>query len=676
MRSDLRLDLKDSGVLWSNDELNRSIEKAFSDLSRFLPDEKVFEDSLQFTVSDESVTFPLDAVAGQIVATESLYADETAAAAGDTCTIDGQPDVPRPLRYLITDANNSITGMTIIVDGIDKDDQAIQEIQSYTKGDSKLWMGKKYFKAVYQVEFDQIYGAATGDQFELGIGAYTDVWVSLANSPIKHNSDTGVGDDDVAIVKNTDYYIDYANGRVKAISGGLIAAGEVCEFTYKKSQIGIDISDLPDLIRVQRVEYPVGQIPQNFIQGDTFGKYYVVTGMGESEEQRQMAEDEQYRIYYDARHQMPGEYSPSSAPEFLEDTVMLAASAYALLMKALQYDQQSVIDFASARTELGKIAHTDFATALTSAAAQIALAGTALGKVSSETHLTDASVALNSAATALAKVSTYLENNSSEDSKYWLTKITTDILGLRTAILTALDNLSTFASGVATDLTSADGARANYMGAKANYVDGGSAPDIKKYLDDGDALLNTVPVGGEGQEVPRAYAEYARAVKETLVGSHELDRQLFQQSATARTNAAMAFASEVAQRMSNLRSYIEEADAWGRIASGFVAEANQRIAEASQRVGIVDRYIGEAVQRNISGAAYIDEANSHVADMDRYIATADRYMDSATQNLGLADRFRAEAYERRNEVYSIWRDRKQYIGDFTAGSVRQMPNYK
>ncbi|GAH00980.1 unnamed protein product, partial [marine sediment metagenome] len=42
----------------------------------------------------------------------------------------------------------------------------------------------------------------------------------------------------------------------------------------------------------------------------------------------------------------------------------------------------------------------------------------------------------------------------------------------------------------------------------------------------------------------------------------------------------------------------------------------------------------------------------------------------------LADRFRAEADERRNEVYSIWRDRKQYIGDFTAGSMRQMPDYK
>ena len=47
------------------------------------------------------------------------------------------------------------------------------------------------------------------------------------------------------------------------------------------------------------------------------------------------------------------------------------------------------------------------------------------------------------------------------------------------------------------------------------------------------------------------------------------------------------------------------------------------------------------------------------------------YGEAATGDMLLADRFRTEATNRRDEVYSIWRDRKQYIGDFAGGSTRQ-----
>jgi len=608
MRADLRLDLKDSGALWSDAELNRSIERAVADFNRFLPDEKIYEDSLQFSVADESVTFPKDTDTDAIVVDEDL----SSASAGDTLTdteIDAQPDIPRPITLTLTDADNSIQGMTIIINGTDKDDQALQEIFHYTVGDSKTIPGIKYFKAVYMIEINQIAGNGDSDLLDIGYGAYTDVWVYLANSPIKWQSDTGVGDDDVAIVRNTDYYIDYANGRVKAISGGRIAAEEVCEFTYKKSQIGIDLSTLAGLIRVQRVEYPVGQIPQCFVQGDTFGKYYVVTGMGESEEQQQMAEDQQYRIYYDAAHQSPGEYSPGTIPDFLESTVATMAGAYALYTYALKSEHQATTDLAAAVASL-----------------------------------VDANSSHTALQTALTNVKKYLDDNSNVDAAGILATITSDAAALRTAVGTALDALNDYldAVGVATtgDLAKADLVRDNYMGT-TNYVDGGAAPDVKKYLDDGDALLNTVPVGGEGQDVPRAYMEYAQATKEALVAPHERDRAFYQQNATARTNAAMVYAQESAQRLSNLRSYIEQAGSYTAIANTFAREAELR-----------------------------------GTDIVTMLQQASQYAGTAAADMSLADRFRAEADERRNEVYSIWRDRKQYIGDFTAGSMRQMPNYK
>lgn len=606
MRADLRLDLKDSGALWSDAELNRSIERAVADFNRFLPDEKIYEDSLQFAVTGESVAFPADTSLDAVVADENLQT----AAAGSTASLDGQPDMPRPLTATITDPNLSINGMVITINGTDKDDQSLQETFGYIRGDSKTIVGKKYFKNVLRIDFVQLSGGGPGDLLDIGYGLYTDVWVNLANSPIKRASESATNNDDsdAAVVRNTDFYMDYANGRVKAISGEGIDAEDTCTFAYGKSQIGIDLSDLPGLIRVQRVEYPIGQIPQNFAQFDTFGKYVVVTGSGESDEQQQMAEDRQFRVYYDAVHQAPGEYSPGTVPEFLEGTVATMAGAYALYIYALKAEHQTVTDIAAARTALGNATGTHSALAL-----------------------------------ALADVEKYLDNNTvntGEDAAGRLKQITTDISYLENATIAAAEAMNAALDLVPADITNANAVRAKYIDT-VNYVAGGTEPDIKTYLASGDALLNKLAVGGEGQDVPRAYREYAQAVKDSLVAAYEQDRRFYQQNATARTNAAMVYAQEAAQRLSLLRAHIERS-------AGYVAVANTFAAKAGHYLSQVVSYLQQASQ-------YIGAANSDTA---------------------LADRFRAEADERRNEVYSVWRDRKQYIGDFTAGSMRQMPDYK
>ena len=132
MRADLALDLKitiDTEI--SVAELNRCIDRAYSDMSRFLPDEKIHEDSLQFAVADESVTFPKDEDLDGVVADEDLQA----AGVGSTASLDAQPDMPRPLTVTITDANLSINGMVITINGTDKDDQGVQETYTYIRGD-------------------------------------------------------------------------------------------------------------------------------------------------------------------------------------------------------------------------------------------------------------------------------------------------------------------------------------------------------------------------------------------------------------------------------------------------------------------------------------------------------------------------------------------------------------
>src|SRR4030042_280053 len=110
MRSDLRLDLKDSGSLWSDAELNRCVEKAVSDLSRFKPRGKILEKSLQFAVTDESWTSPATTSLTAIVNAQSINV-----AAPANLTISGQPDVPRVLTLTITDADSSAYGITFTV---------------------------------------------------------------------------------------------------------------------------------------------------------------------------------------------------------------------------------------------------------------------------------------------------------------------------------------------------------------------------------------------------------------------------------------------------------------------------------------------------------------------------------------------------------------------------------
>lgn len=356
--------------------------------------------------------------------------------------------------------------------------------------------------------------------------------------------------------------------------------------TIDLSDYILAVSGMEGIIRIRRVEYPSGDVPQSFCQFDVFGYLLTITGMGESSEQSRLSTGETLRIYYDAPHIIPTHDEAGSVPPFLDDTVILAASAYALFQHALNFMHQA------------------------------------------DTDMTAAGAALAACTTALDKVSVYLTNNTGEDAKSWLTKITTDIANLRTALATSLDAANAYLDSVAADITAADAARANYI---PTYVDGDTAPSSKKYLTDGAATLNTISDGGEGQEVPLAYREYARSVAEALVSPHEKDREFKAQNATLRTNAAMIYAQEAAQRISNLRSYIEQAAGWGEIATTFIREAEQRLAEAVH------------------------------------------YSTAGTQDMLLAERYQAVASERRNEVWSIWRDRTQLIGDYSQASMRQMP---
>ena len=592
MLADLRIELKDSGSLWSDGELTRAVQRSVSDLSRFLPRQRFYDLLLDFEVDDEAFTSPAAADNDKVVDDE----DCSAKASGDTATMVStvvSMDVPRPVAIAFTDADASITGFTVIVSGRDEDGFAITESFYFKDGLSQT--GRLYFSAVTGVEYDYIAGNGAADKLNVGTATHVGVFAPLDNKPIRPSSVTVTSSPaGTTFAEDTDYVIDYIRGRLALKTGGAMAAGTAYLVDYDKSKIMIDLSVLPDFIGFGRAIYPTSDIPQSIVSCSVYGDILTVEGVGD-ESQANLADGKHIVIEYHAKHTPPATASPGSWKDFLDDTIMLSSMGYALLIKSRQYEHQSVTDLTSMRTQLTTISHTALGTALT-----------AVG-----TELTNAD-------TALAKINTYLVNNTNEDAKYWLTKITTDLTSLRTAVGTALDAANAYLDEVDT-------------------TDLGAATDsAEARLVAGRALINTVTIGDQPVEQNAQYSAQWQGI------------------AAARTTAALAFIQEAANRLGNLRSYIEQALGWARVADGFAGEGAQRVAEAG---------------------AYIAQAQGYLAQIDAYVSVASQYANAAQIDLTLADRFRAEGLLALEEARATWRDPRQYIGDFSYTSLTQPGKY-
>jgi len=599
MRADLRLDLKDSGALWSDAELDRCIERAFSDVGRVMPKQEILEETLVFTVTDESVTAPIDTDTNRVVAAQTL----NGVSAGGTFTIAASPDVPRPLTYLITDANASITDFHIIVKGTDQDDKAVEEHYHFGGGLSQT--GKQIFKTVHEVELDAVAGtAAAADVLDIGVAAFTDDWVYLANSPLKFQSETVTNSaGTTTYTRDTDYYIDWLGGRIKVISGGSITAAQALLVDYTKSRIAVNISNLGDIIRIERVEYPVGQLPQVFVTFTTWADWLYVTGDPDAG-QVQMTDKEHVGIYYLKPWSQPSNYTPSDLPSFLEDTAILDASAYALMIYVLKKAHQVATDTASARTALGS-----------------------------------ASTAHTNLETALTNLKKYLDNNTDADAAGILQDITDDAAELRTKIIVAADAANTYLDEVdTTDLVGYEGVWADEVKHILTQAGIPNAEDLMEevFVDSSVDLVNKVNVGKDVPENFRRQAETALSMAKAWAEK----RKDFLQGATARTNAAMGYVQEMSQRITSLRTYIEQSEGYTNISALFAREAEARV--------------GLVVQR-------LNEAAGYEAAADRETA--------------IADRFRVEAIERRNEAWSVWSDPQKFIGSIMTVPVRQSYNY-
>jgi len=271
MKDAIRTELKDPATLWSDSELDRAITEAVADVSRFFPLEKIYEETIEIEVKDESWTS----------------------------------------------------------------------------------------------------GASPGD------------WVQLANEPIEYNSETVKNSAGKEATRDTDYKMDYSNGKITHISGGVIGNNETCTISYSKSKIAIDISAL-NIVRVFRVEYPYGKVPQSFCSFNIYEDKLWLTGK-EAEGQSKMNEKAHLVLYYSTVHSTPTATASGSYPRHLDEIVVKGASAYACLIKGAEFEH-------NAATALNKISHAKIGTALDAVATKLGLVNTYLtgaADPSAKKYLTD-----------------------------------------------------------------------------------------------------------------------------------------------------------------------------------------------------------------------------------------------------------------------------------------------
>jgi len=464
----------------------------------------------------------------------------------------------------------------------------------------------------------------------------------FANKPIKFGSERICDDasETTRYTRDTDYTIDYINGEITSISGGSIGATATiyCNYTISKIMvyIGHATTGIMDaLIRIDRVEYPVGDVPQSYPSWGIWGDYLIIEGLGDSSQQP-LSDSQHLVVYYHGVHTPPTDSVAGTYPIFLENTVILAASAYALFHKAVEAEHQAVDN-------------------------------------------------MNHVVTAALKMATYLDNNSEEDAVGILKDITDATSELRQAIGAALVCQDNYLDEVdSTDLQGAEAVWADEEKHIRGGITAGSDTTGTAFkLTDSTKTFTTADVGKIIHNLTDDTWTYAVALDSTTVLSIAediMDNTELYAMYHANMQAYIADASYYVNRITTGQNVPERFTALAQIATLQQTAWRQKrqdwIAQATARTSAAIGYIQGANARLANLRTYIEEAGMWTNIARGFSDQAGQFLSVVQAYLLLAQQYRTEAIERRSEAWAIWRDPKQYTGDFTYTALRQPGNYK
>jgi hypothetical protein len=662
-RDALRLDLKDPAALWSDAELNRCVERAVEDMSRYLPLEQVYEDTLNQIVTDEELTTPANAVATSIV----NAADISATVSGGTLTLASKKlTVPSRLTVTLTDANASITALTLIVKGYDRSGYYIQE-SWYLKDltTATAIQGNLYFKYVSEVEVDNIAGNGAADTLSVGNGQSYDSYAYMANYPIKPGTETIkcalgalAGDSNAPDAGDLTLLATYIATPTAVPAGSSLT---LKEFRLRADANGDGVIDAADATLIGY--YVIGSVTQDyhtFVRGTDYTIDYINGRIkwltaGSMSSAKYLISYTKSKLGVNISSVLPS-LTRITSVEYPCDQIPQKFVSYSVFGDFLYVGSMSN---KRGQEELLDAQHL---------AIYYERPHTAPGEVGPGSYpaVLDEVVAIGAGAYAMLVKSAQCEHQAITDITSSRTAMVTIIAAIHVLIDTALDKVTTYVTDMDTALdafvtaigTNPAAALAkvetNVALAKAAFalaLDTSIATDLTT-LGTSITAVGTLQASGDdyiptvnlGASVPENYNTYAQ----TQLG------------------IASAMVSAINARISRINSYIAQGQGYNQAAAEYVAEAQGRTS-------LAEAYISESQGRYNMAMSFVQEAQARTAEIDRMLNEANQYQLAANLDITLSDKFRAEAIERRNEFMSILAQKSEYRKRLSGPAALQQP---
>ncbi len=477
------------------------------------------------------------------------------------------------------------------------------------------------------------------------------VAVTLGNKPIEFGTET-VKQSTTTFVRDTDYTMNYGAGTVTMLAAGAMADSTASTISYTKSRIGYDLSALTDLVRVRKVEWHIGNIPQETADFDWWDEILWLRARGGRSQERS-ADKAHIRVYYGAEHVAPTDSVDGTFPRFLDDVMIKGVIAYALMMASRRFIWGSSEEAESAASILFDIGLARFK-------AQVALDSLTTTTTGPHDKIATALAVPVVAATgpiALAQVALdALDNNLAEAKASIANAQSRDLLGQADTALTKIAGRADQSSGALLDAEVQWSNQRLWIETDAGVV----RPDMQEFIELGDGLINAVNLGAEAAELFRRYALVARDA-----GQQYADRRRdFLTESERFLGEATALITEATGLAAIMNTQYSEATGFIQVDEILLREAELRLSQANISFQEVDRWLAK-------GQLFTQEAEGWISEVGAILAQSDRHMSVSRHQKELGDALLLDARERHRDYWDTLLARVQGARRRAQSSTKQ-----
>ena len=600
-----------------------------------------------------------------------------------------QGDIQTTARYELGNADSVKYPAAVI-------NRAIDEV---TSDFSRVMPEELSYETTYRI-------AVTSESWTSGAAHGT--YVALANALIKYESEVvknAAGT--VTYTRDTDYTLDYINGKITTISGGAMAVLTAFLITYDRSGIAINISSISNFITPIRIETPL-TVPQEEPSFWRWGNYLFIRTSEGNRNQDRAPDKAHIRVYYYGTWTAPTATVRGTFPAWLDDLMIKGVTAYCLGIKSRERGLQAIAylqDSAGAlRNTAGVYAKLEAALASLSVATTgpYARISAALGELATpHSDIGSAIAALKTATTGpYARIDTALAA--------LLTAVTgphakiATALGLigYTDINTAIGNDATPLANITTALGEIEALQDAIHVTAANTGDLKDAADVwadefaafeadlQANMGAGTNLVNTVNIGSDAAELRRRYAElfiskaqiWSDKRKDILHRAEIHIAQTIQRLAEAASWSRKAedYLAHAQTRVSEGQLYITEAQEWKLKGDLYLTESDKWIQkgqvylqEIQSEIQEGQLYIAETQEWIRKAETYLAEAQMWIQESQAYMAESQRFIELSNQENQLSIQLKTDSIERHADYWSILTNRVQMARPHGQVSTKQ-----